>query len=238
MPEPICRSGAELAAATLTEQGLEALLFAPLGGSSPGLRRKAEPDWAAIHRELRRPGVTLLLLWEECRAIHSAVTATVVGASSTAAGKPGCRRPCDKCTLPVKDCVDYAGQTVEVADASTGELRTAQVFVAALGASNYTYAEMSWTQSLLDWLRQLGLAGMARAFEELAVNTRGAELDDAEWLGLLLDRELAHGRLRARLRYARLRHNAAVSITAQRVVSIVRCSRSWHMAAGSRNSRT
>ncbi len=36
--------------ATLTEQGLEALLFAPLGGSSPGLRRKAEPDWAASHR--------------------------------------------------------------------------------------------------------------------------------------------------------------------------------------------
>ena len=60
-------------------------------------------------------------------------------------------------------------------------------------------------------LRQLGLAGMARAFEELA--TRGAELDHAEWLGLLLDREMADRqdrRLRARLRYARLRHNAAV----------------------------
>jgi DNA replication protein DnaC len=54
---------------------------------------------------------------------------------------------------------------------------------------------------------------MARAFEELAANTRDAELDHAEWLGLLLDREMADRqdrRLMARLRYARLRHNAAV----------------------------
>ena len=69
------------------------------------------------------------------------------------------------------------------------------------------------THPTLEQLRQLGLAGMARAFEELAANTRGAELDHAEWLGLLLDREMADRqdrRLRARLRYARLRHNAAV----------------------------
>ena len=69
------------------------------------------------------------------------------------------------------------------------------------------------THPTLEQLRQLGLAGMARAFEELTNNARGAELDHAEWLGLLLDRELADRqdrRLRARLRYARLRHNAAV----------------------------
>jgi DNA replication protein DnaC len=69
------------------------------------------------------------------------------------------------------------------------------------------------THPTLEQLRQLGLAGMARAFEELAANTRGAELDHAEWLGLLLDRETADRqdrRLMARLRYARLRHNAAV----------------------------
>jgi DNA replication protein DnaC len=69
------------------------------------------------------------------------------------------------------------------------------------------------THPTLEQLRQLGLAGMASAFEELAANTRGAELDHAEWLGLLLDREMADRqdrRLMARLRYARLRHNAAV----------------------------
>ena len=48
--------------------------------------------------------------------------------------------------------VDYAGQTVEVIDSATGEVRRAQVFVAVLGASNYTYAEARWTQSLPDWI--------------------------------------------------------------------------------------
>jgi len=69
------------------------------------------------------------------------------------------------------------------------------------------------THPTLDQLRQLGLAGMARAFEELAASSRGGELDHAEWLGLLLDRELADRhdrRLTARLRYARLRHRSAV----------------------------
>jgi transposase len=37
-------------------------------GALHGLRRKAEPDWTHVHRELRRPGVTLMLLWEEYRA--------------------------------------------------------------------------------------------------------------------------------------------------------------------------
>jgi DNA replication protein DnaC len=69
------------------------------------------------------------------------------------------------------------------------------------------------THPTLDQLRQLGLAGMARAFEDLSAGSRGAELDHAEWLGLLLDRELAgrqDRRLKARLRYARLRHQAAI----------------------------
>jgi transposase len=48
--------------------------------------------------------------------------------------------------------VDYAGQTLEVIDAITGEVRAAQIFVAALGASNLTYAEAHWTQGLADWI--------------------------------------------------------------------------------------
>jgi hypothetical protein len=65
------------------------------------------------------------------------------------------------------------------------------------------------THPTLDQLHQLGLAGMARAFEELAANPRGGELAPAEWLGLLLDREIAERqdrRLKARLRFAKLRH--------------------------------
>ena len=48
--------------------------------------------------------------------------------------------------------VDYAGQTAEVLDRSTGEVKQAQIFVAVLGASNFTYVEATWTQSLPDWI--------------------------------------------------------------------------------------
>jgi transposase len=51
-----------------------------------------------------------------------------------------------------KTFVDYAGQTVEVVDPTTGEVREAQVFVAVLGASSFTYAEATWTQGLADWI--------------------------------------------------------------------------------------
>src|SRR6266851_5762247 len=62
-------------------------------------------------------------------------------------------------------------------------------------------------------MHQLGRAGMARAFTELEANPQNADLSHAEWLGLLLDREATERydrRLRARLGYARLRHQAAV----------------------------
>jgi len=51
---------------TLTDRVLEAMLHAG-HGSQQGARRKTEPDWAYVHHELRRPGVTLMLLWEEYR---------------------------------------------------------------------------------------------------------------------------------------------------------------------------
>ena len=69
------------------------------------------------------------------------------------------------------------------------------------------------THPTLDQMHQLGLAGMARAFAELEANPQSADLYHAEWLALLLDREATdryERRLRARLRYARLRHQAAV----------------------------
>ena len=48
--------------------------------------------------------------------------------------------------------VDYAGQTIPIVDPGSGEIRYAQIFVAVLGASNYTYAEATWTQALPDWI--------------------------------------------------------------------------------------
>jgi hypothetical protein len=55
--------------------------------------------------------------------------------------------------------VDYAGQTVPVVDASTGEIRRAQVFVAVLGASNYTYACATWQQTAADWVGSRRFSG-------------------------------------------------------------------------------
>lgn len=69
------------------------------------------------------------------------------------------------------------------------------------------------THPTLDQLHQLGLKGMARAFTDLAADPAAAELGHAEWLALLLDQEATDRqdrRFKARLRYARLRHHAAV----------------------------
>ena len=111
------------------------------------------PDWPHVHKELKRRGVTLLLLWEEYRAEH--------------ADGYGYSRFCDlyrdwrKTISPTmrqthaageKLFVDFAGDTVPVFDATTGTERRAHVFVAVLGASNYTYAEARWTEGLADWI--------------------------------------------------------------------------------------
>ena len=86
------------------------------------------------------------------------------------------------------------------------------------------------THPTLDQLHQLGLAGMTLAFTELEANPQSAELAHAEWLALLLDRESTERyqrRLRARLRYARLRHRlpSRTSIIVPRAASTVHCSR-------------
>ena len=48
--------------------------------------------------------------------------------------------------------VDYSGKTVPIVDRITGEIRPAQLFIGVLGASNYTFADVSWTQTLADWI--------------------------------------------------------------------------------------
>jgi DNA replication protein DnaC len=76
------------------------------------------------------------------------------------------------------------------------------------------------THPMLDQLHQLGLSGMAQAFAELEASGEGATLTHADWLSLLVDREVTHRRdkrLATRLRYARLRHNAVVEDVDYRV---------------------
>ena len=135
----------------LTDADLERRLFHPAGGETRVVR--LQPDWSGVHRELRRKGVTLSLLWEEHRAVHP--------------DGYGYSRFCElyrrwerRLTPTMRQhhvagermFVDYAGATLEVIDPETGEVREAQLFVAALGASNYTYAEATWTQGLSDWI--------------------------------------------------------------------------------------
>lgn len=136
----------------IDEAALERRLFAPVGGTQR--RGLVPPDWAAVHRELRRKAVTLSLIWEDYRAAHPG-------------DGYGYSRFCDLYRRwegrlsPVmrqhhvageRAFVDYAGDTLEIIDAETGEVRQAQVFVGVLGASNYTYVEASWTQGLPDWI--------------------------------------------------------------------------------------
>ena len=138
--------------ATLSERVLEAMLYAG-PGTQRGSRRKTEPEWTHVHHELRRPGVTLMLLWEEYRQ----ATPDGYGYSRWCElyrGWEGRLSPTMRQSHPAGErmFVDYAGQTVELFDGRTGEIRAAQVFVAVMGASSYTYVEASWTQTLPDWI--------------------------------------------------------------------------------------
>lgn len=134
----------------LSDGALEALLFPK---APPLLENRPVPDWAEIHRELKRKGVTLQLLWleykerepdglqysrfcERYREWRGRID--VVLRQEHRAGE--------------KVFVDYAGQTVPVISRETGEMREAQIFVGVLGASNYTYAEACESQDLSEWI--------------------------------------------------------------------------------------
>jgi transposase len=138
-------------ARSLSDDELHARLYPP---PRPRSSTRQEPDYAALHQELKRPGVTLQLLWEEYRAV---------------AGQQAYRYSayCEKYRAWAKRLkrsmrqihpggerlfVDYAGQTVPVVDPASGEIRRAQIFVAVLGASNYTYACATWQQTAADWV--------------------------------------------------------------------------------------
>jgi transposase len=135
----------------LDDAALERKLFTPPFASPEAPR--LQPEWTRIHAELRRPGVTLLLLWEEYRGARPEGYGYSRFCDLYSAWR-GRLSPTMRQTHPAGErlFVDYAGQTVPVIDAATGEVRQAQVFVAALGASNFTYAEARWTQSLPDWI--------------------------------------------------------------------------------------
>jgi transposase len=171
----------------LTDEALENRLFAR-AGVKQGQRRRPEPNWAEAIVELKKPGVTLQILWEEYRAVHP----TGYGYSRF------CElfRSFERRLSPTmrqdhvagdKVFVDYSGKKIAIVDPRTGEIRQAEIFVAVLGASNFTYAEATWTQTLPDWIGAHGrmfrfFGGVPRLIvpDNLKSGVNRASFDDPE----------------------------------------------------------
>ncbi|MBM3564349.1 MAG: IS21 family transposase [Alphaproteobacteria bacterium] len=137
----------------MSDGELETALYANRR-SKRGHRRYAEPDWPAIHRELKRKHVTLLIVWDEYIAVNP-------GGYSYSRFCELYRAFESKLSPTMRQThvagerlfVDYAGDGAPVViDRLTGEVRMAQIFVAVLGASSFTFARATWTQALPDWI--------------------------------------------------------------------------------------
>ncbi len=145
----------------MDEARLEALLFPH---AAPVVERYAAPDFGHLHQELKKKGVTLQLLWEEYAAAHAGQAYRYSQfcllyhrfAQSLKRSMRQVHRAGDKLFI------DYSGDTVPIINAGSGEIRRAEIFVAVLGASSYTYAEAAWSQQLPDWI-----AAHVRCFEFL-----------------------------------------------------------------------
>ena len=135
----------------ISEADIEAALFPPKP-AVPDAQRPI-PDWGKVNQEMRRKGVTLFLLWQEHKfsqpygfnyswfCNHYREWAGKLDAVMRQEHLAG-----EKCF------VDYAGHTMPVTDRTTGEIRQTQIFVGLMGASNYTFAEATWSQTLPDWI--------------------------------------------------------------------------------------
>lgn len=134
----------------LDDSTLEHLLYPPaVALDSP----RPMPVWEDVHRELARKSVTLMLLWDEYKAQYP-------DGFQYSHFTDLYRAYAKKLDISMRQVhyageklfVDYCGQTVPVIDKSTGEIHDSQIFVAVLGASNFTYAEATYTQGLPDWI--------------------------------------------------------------------------------------
>ena len=136
----------------LDETSLERLLFPPLPRIAKEERHM--PSMEYLHQELKRKGVTLQVLWHEYKQTHP----------DGYQYSQFCRlyrQWAERLDPPLhqeyrageKLFVDYAGQTMPIVDASTGVITEVQIFVATLGASNYTFAEATVSQDLPSWVQ-------------------------------------------------------------------------------------
>lgn len=138
----------------MPEEKLEALMY-----PEAALARRqsvVKPDWDEVAKELRRKGVTRYLIWEEYEEKASAAQRTYSYSRFCelfADWKRGIDPAMRFEHIAGEKCfVDYSGMTLSVIDPDTGEVRQAEVFVATLGASNYTFVDVTWTQKSQDFL--------------------------------------------------------------------------------------
>jgi transposase len=136
--------------AGLDETALERALFPP---APPSGSPRPDPDFNWMHKELARKGVTLQLLWIEYKAEHP----DGYQYSQFCLRYRRWQRHLDLVLRQdhragEKCFIDFSGQTLPIVDADTGAVSQAELFVAVLGASNYTYAEATASQQLADWI--------------------------------------------------------------------------------------
>ena len=138
--------------ADLEEADLRAKLFPK---KDKAKSKHPQPDWQQMERELQRPGVTRMLLWQEYLEAHP----NGYGYSQFCELYRQWAKTQDKPVLRIpkkageEAQIDYSGQKIEVIDPHTGEVRKAEIFVAVLGASGLIYAEAHWSQSLPNWIQ-------------------------------------------------------------------------------------
>src|SRR5690606_16988375 len=151
--ECLSRARAASIAWPLPPELTEAALHERLYRRSVPLSRTPQPDVTYLHAELKRPGVTRMLRWEEYKTPPPDGWQYSVFCDQYRRWLARQDVVLRQEHLPGdKAFVDYAGQTVPITDRLTGEVRHAQVFIAVLGCSNYSFAEATWTQTLPDWL--------------------------------------------------------------------------------------
>jgi len=140
---------------------LEARLYPP--AQTAVADKRSMPEMAQLQVELRRPGVTLRLLWEEYYA-QSPQGYRYTQFCVLYSRWLKCQRPTMRQVHVGGDklFVDYSGKRPVIVDRETGELRPVELFVAVMGASNWTYAEATLTQRSQDWI-----ASHIRAYEAM-----------------------------------------------------------------------
>lgn len=144
----------------LGDEELERLLYPADGAAKPG--SLPLPDWHQVHRDLRRKGVTLSLLWEEYQSGCEGCGYSYSRFCELYRSWEGRLEPVMRQRHPAGErlYVDYAGHTVPVVCPDTGTVRQVEVFVSCMGASSLIYAEAAESQSLEDWT-----GSHVRAFE-------------------------------------------------------------------------